>query len=150
MSEEWEKAARAASESWANDTIGTIKELSFESRERAVMWGGIGFFQGAQWGKPKWVKVSERLPEVDRNGNALVRPLLVRAKPGRKVWEWQQKYQHEYPFGFEEALAYFCQGKDGKGVLHLGTGELMGPWFIDGWPSEVTHWRELPDKPEGE
>ena len=102
-------------------------------KDRDIHWATEQAYKnGYEAGKPKWIPVTERLP--DENGKYLVHENLwgtshitaIRfAKDGEKVCSYDLKGQKNVWYKYDSEIGYF--------------------------PAEyVTHWMPLPEMPEGE
>lgn len=88
--------------------------------------------KGYEDGQPKWIPVTERLPEIVS-----------------KHKRWKHTYRKSV------RVLCVCVQKDGKTMVKEGYYEFWNDypepyWKIPGTIDSVTHWMHLPEPPKGE
>ena len=86
---------------------------------------------GYEYGKPKWISVKDRLPDVAITHN--------------NRWEKSTESVH---------VLCACKQKSGKRMVKEGSCKVYADgttyWMIPGTVDSVTHWMPLPEPPKGE
>lgn len=88
-----------------------------------------GYEKGYEAGKPKWILVSERLPELFENCFVLV----------KMKYDWEEKYEYNVDagyyvgkYGYIDSFNTFNDWNEGQEYIH------------------ITHWMPLPEPPREE
>jgi hypothetical protein len=133
--------------SYIDIIFGTGNDRLMEFQDKAY---AMGRARGQQ--EPRWVPVSERLPEVPQGDEREV-IVCVRRAHNNQSYVFSARYLNEYPLYSE-----FHPDADENGCFHAtGWHDVKEHADHDGWYSplievdsgdEVTHWMPLPAAPE--